>query len=174
MNILIISSFLPYPLHNGGSVRLYNLIKQMSEKHMVTLICEKRVNQSEADRKEVEKICQNVITVTRHKQWSVKNILKTGFSSSPFLLVGHTSPAMKLAIKQELLQKKYDLIHIETFYVMQNLPETLLPTVLVEHNIEYLIYERYAQNAQFFLRPLLSIDVKKLKKAEKQAWKMPQ
>lgn len=171
MNILLISSFLPYPLHNGGSVRLYNLIKQMSQKHTITLICERRANQSEADRKEVEKICENVITVVRHKQWSVKNIFKTGFSSSPFLLVGHTSPVMKLAIKQELLQKKYDLIHIETFYVMQNLPKTVLPIVLVEHNIEYLIYQRYAQKAPFFLRPLLSIDVGKLKKAEKQAWK---
>lgn len=171
MNILIVSSFLPYPLHNGGSVRLYNLIKQIGQKHSITLICEKRPNQTEEDREEVEKICDHVVTVARSKQWSLKNILKTGFSSSPFLLVGHTSPAMKLAIKQELLQKKYDLIHIETFYVMQNLPQTLLPTVLVEHNIEYFIYERYAQKAPFFLRPLLSIDVKKLKKVEKQAWK---
>jgi glycosyltransferase involved in cell wall biosynthesis len=171
MNILIVSSFLPYPLHNGGSVRLYNLIKQISQKHQVTLICEKRPNQSDLDIKEVEKICDHVVTVARNRQWSIKNVLKTGFSSSPFLLVGHTSPAMKHAIKQELLQKKYDLIHIETFYVMQNLPTTLLPTVLVEHNIEYFIYERYAKMAQFFLRPLLMIDVEKLKRAEKQAWK---
>lgn len=170
MNILIISSFLPYPLHNGGSVRLYNLIKHMSKIHQITLICEKRPNQSSEDIKEVEKICERVITVPRHKQWSLRNILKTGISSNPFLITGHTSMEMKRAINDELLVKKYDLIHIETFYVMQNLPETTLPTVLVEHNIEYLIYERYAQKTAFFMRPLLMLDVSKLKRVEKQTW----
>jgi len=171
MNILMISSFLPFPLHNGGSVRLFNLIKLLSKNHKITLVCEMRPNQSDEDRRHVEEICERVIAVPRNRQWSVRNIIKTGFSLNPFLITGHTSHEMRAAIESELLQKKYDLIHIETFYVMQNLPKTQLPKVLIEHNIEYFIYERYANKAFFLLRPFFMLDVLKLRRAEEYAWR---
>ena len=95
MNILIVSSYLPYPLYSGGNVRLYNLLKELSKKHSITLICEKRPTQTQEDVTEVEKICEKVITVDRKKQWSLQNILKSGISSQPFLILGHTLPKMK-------------------------------------------------------------------------------
>jgi len=90
MKILLISSYLPYPLLSGGQVRLYNLIEQLSKKHEITLICEKRPYQEAKDIAEIEKICKEVITVDRDKQWSLSNIIKAGFSSNSFLLTGHT------------------------------------------------------------------------------------
>ena len=77
MKILMVSSFLPYPLTSGGHIRLYNLIKNLSNRHNITLICEKRDYQTEEDVDEIKKICTKVITVRRKKQWSVSNILKT-------------------------------------------------------------------------------------------------
>jgi polysaccharide biosynthesis protein PslH len=171
MKILMISSFLPYPLYSGGHIRLYNLIKELSKKHQITLICEKRENQTEADKEEISKICKKVITINRKKQWSAGNILKTAISKNPFLITGHTLPAMTEEIERELEKEKYDLIHVETFYVMQNLPKTLIPVVLVEHNIEYLIYERYTKKSSWYLKPLLNIDVLKIKRAEEDSWK---
>ena len=171
MKILVVSSYLPFPLLSGGNIRLYNLLKLLSKKHKITLICEKRPNQTENDVKEVEKICEKVITVERKKQWSAKNVIKTGFSLDAFLITGHKSAEMTGIIKAELDKQKYDLIHVETFYVMQNLPKVSLPVVLVEHNIEYLVYKRFVDNAPFFARPLLLLDVLKLKKQEEYFWK---
>ncbi|HVZ58195.1 MAG TPA: glycosyltransferase family 4 protein [Patescibacteria group bacterium] len=170
MKLLIVASYLPYPLHNGGHIRLYNLIKQLRDKHEITLICEMRPKQTQADLAMLAKLCQKVITVPRRKQWSLQNILRSGLLSEPFLITGHTLPLMREAIARELASANYDLIHVETFYVIQNVPKTDVPIVLVEHNIEYLIYQRYAQNAPFFLRPLLQIDVQKIKKAEEKSW----
>ena len=167
----MVSSYLPFPLKSGGEIRLYNLIKHLSDKHDITLICEKRDYQGEDDVKELEKFCKKVITIKREKQWSTKNILKTGFSQNPFLITGHTLLSMKQAIKDELVRENYELIHVETFYVLQNLPEKLdIPVVLVEHNIEYLVYKRYAALANPLLRPFLYFDVLKLKRAEEKAW----
>ncbi len=90
MKILMISSYLPYPLHSGGQVRLYNLIKELSGKHEITLVCERRPHQTSEDIKEVEKICKKVVTVPRRKQWSLENVLKSVFSSHSFLVTGHT------------------------------------------------------------------------------------
>ena len=171
MKILMVSSFLPFPLTSGGHIRLYNLIKNLSEKHSITLICEKRDNQTEEDLAQVENICEKVITVRRKKQWSIENILKTGFSSNPFLITGHTSEEMRLLIQDELVKMPYDLIHVETFYVYQNLPRVRIPVVLVEHNIEYLVYQRYAKLANPVLKPFLYVDVAKLKRKEEAAWR---
>lgn len=171
MKILMVSSFLPFPLRSGGEIRLYNLIKNLSEEHDITLICEIRDYQKEEDIKEVEKICKKVITVKRKKQWTMENVLKTGLSMNPFLVTGHISEEFKLAIKDELVRENYELIHVETFYVYQNLPKVSLPVVLVEHNVEYLAYKRYVQLANPALRPLLYIDILKLKKIEEETWK---
>ena len=171
MKILMVSSFLPFPLTSGGHIRLYNLIKNLSRKHSITLVCEKRDNQTEEDLAQVEKICEKVITVRRRRQWSIENILKTGFSSNPFLITGHTSEEMRLLIQDELVKMPYDLIHVETFYVYQNLPKVRIPVVLVEHNIEYLVYQRYAKLANPVLKPFLYIDIAKLRRKEEAAWR---
>src|ERR1035437_2734908 len=171
MKILMVSSYLPYPLYSGGQIRLYNLLKNLSKKHEITLICEKRSNQTADDIEEVKKICKRVITVNRQKQWSFGNILKTGFSMDPFLIVGHTNEELRLAIRDELVRESYDLIHVETFYVYQNLPRVSIPVVLVEHNVEYLVYERFAKLANPVLKPFFLLDVLKLKRKELEAWK---
>lgn len=171
MKILMVSSYLPFPLLSGGHIRLYNLLKILSKKHKITLICEKRPNQTEMDVKELGKFCEKVITVERRKQWSIKNILKTGFSLNPFIITGHQSKEMVREIKNELEKENFDLIHVETFYVMQNLPKVSIPVVLVEHNIEYLAYERFVDKTKFFIKPLLLLDVLKLKRIEEYYWK---
>ena len=169
MNILVVSSFLPYPLFSGGHIRLYSIIKELSRRHTITLICEKRKHQTEDDVKEVEKICE-VIWVERKQQWSIKNILQAGFSSYPFLMTGHTNSEMKKRIEDVLRQRKIDVIHIETFYVYQNMPRVLIPTVLVEHNIEYLVYKRFADSAPKFIKHLLLLDILKMRYWEQKFW----
>lgn len=167
----MISSYLPFPLYDGGSIRLYNLISELQKKHSVTLICEKRPKQTQEDVKALEKICKKVITVPRRKQWSTGNILKTGVSSDSFLITGHTLPEMTNAISRELINEKYDVIHVETSYVFQNLPEVTLPTVLVEHNIEYMVYQKFMNKAPFFLKPFLKVDIEKLRRQEESFWR---
>lgn len=170
MNILLVSSYLPYPLYSGGHIRLFNLIKELSIRHKLTLICEKRDYQDKAEINEVKKFCKKVITVPRRKQWSLKNIAKTGLSPLPFLVIGHSGAEIRKEIQREMNENQFDLIHVETSYVMQNVPLTKIPLVLAEHNIEYLVYKRFADKAPLFLRPFLYIDVLKLKHWEESMW----
>ncbi len=171
MNILVVSSYLPHPLFSGGDTRLFNLLKILGKEHKITLVCEKRSFQTKQDIFELEQLCQNVITVPRVKQWSINNILKTGLSDNSFLITGHTSQPMRDAITSILFTQKIDLIHVETSYVLQNIPATKVPLLLVEHNIEYLVYQRYLDKASKLIRPLLQIDVNKLKRFEQHAWR---
>ncbi|MGI0060497.1 MAG: glycosyltransferase, partial [Nitrosotalea sp.] len=171
MKILVVSSYLPYPLFSGGQVRLYNLLKELSARHEITLVCEIRSHQSKEDVKELEKICKQVITVPRKKQWSMSNVIKSASSHKSFLSTGHTLSEMKEKLTEVMSTEKFDVIHVETFYVMQNLPKTSLPVVLVEHNIEYTVYEKFRNRAPAPFRSLLALDIKKIKYEEERLWR---
>lgn len=171
MKILIVSSFLPYPLYSGGQVRLYNLIKELEGIHEITLICEIRTNQTLNDIEQIKKICHKVITVTRRKQWSLQNLFQTAVSKHSFLTIGHTNKFLKQQIEHELNTGHFDLIHVETFYVAQNIPATKIPVVIIDHNIEYQVYSRFAAIAPFFLKPFLNLDINKIKNDEINTWK---
>lgn len=170
MKVLIVASYLPYPLFSGGHIRLYNILRELSNRHEITLVCEKRKHQTQEDIDAVRELCKDIFVVDRKKQWSPDVVVHTAISSLPFLLAGHNLPQMKKILAKLLREKTFDVIHVETFYVAQNLPQTTTPVVLIEHNIEYAVYQRFVDNAPFLLKPLLQIDVEKIKYWEKKAW----
>jgi polysaccharide biosynthesis protein PslH len=172
MKILMLTPYLPYPLLSGGQIRTYNLLKKLSKHHEVTLFSLIKSNSEKKYISELEKYCKKVEVFKRtQKPFTISNIVKTAFSSYPFLVIRNHSPEVISAIKKELNNKAYDLIHAETFYMMPHIPETKTPTILVEQTIEYLGYESYAKKAPFFLKPILNIDINKIRKWEKYYWK---
>ncbi len=172
MKILMLTPYLPYPLLSGGQIRTYNLLKKLSKKHEITLFALIKENTERQYIPELEKYCAKVRVFKRsNKPFTLKNIIQTGFSSYPFLVIRNYVPQTVRAIKAELQQEKYDLIHAETFYMMPHLPKTDIPILMVEQTIEYLGYESYAERSSKWLRSLLKIDIKKIRKWEEHYWK---
>lgn len=172
MRILMLTPYLPYPLLSGGQIRTYNLLKKLAHKHQITLFA---LIKEESERQyipELRKYCTKVQVFKRSKvPFTIKNIVKTAFSSYPFLAIRNHVPETIKAVEKELATEKYDLIHAETFYMMPHLPQTTIPTILVEQTIEYLGYESYAKKASRLVKPLLAIDIAKIKRWEKHFWK---
>lgn len=173
MKILMLTPYLPYPLYSGGQIRTYNLLKNLAKKHQITLVSFYRQDQELQYVKELEKYCYKVIPIKRRQTWGITNILLSGFSFYPFLVCTYISPEAKNAIQRELFTEQFDLIHVETFYLMPNLPpKTQTPILLVEQTIEYLVYQRYVQNFKLCLvKPVLYLDVLKIKLWEKYFWR---
>lgn len=173
MKVLMLTPYLPYPLLTGGQTRSYNLIKRLSSLgHEITLFS---LVKSEDEQKyvgQLQKFCKEVQVFQRsEKPWTFKNILKTGFSLYPFLVIRNWASGEKSAIVNRLKTEKFDLIHAETFYVMPHIPETKIPILLVEQTIEYLVYSHYADSYRnIFLKPFLYFDVLKMKYWEKRFW----
>lgn len=172
MKILMLTPYLPYPLLSGGQIRTYNLLKKLATKHEITLFA---LIKNEAEKEyipELEKYCHKVRVFQRsEKPFTLKNIAKALFSSYPFLVIRNYVPEAIEAIKQELANEKYDLIHAETFYMMPHLTESDIPTILVEQTIEYLGYESYAKKAPAFIQPLLETDIRKIRRWERHYWR---
>ena len=172
MKILMLTPYLPYPPSSGGQVRSYNLIKNLASKHEITLFSLIKNEKEKSYIVELEKYCHKVRVFNRpSKPWTLKNILRTGFSLYPFLVIRNLSEEEKKAVVEELYAEKYDLIHAETFYVMPHIPETKVPILLVDQTIEFQVYQHYVKNNKnFFLKPFLYLDVFKIKYWELAFW----
>lgn len=173
MKILMLTPYLPYPLLSGGQIRTYNLLKNLKEKHQITLFAYIRKDSERQYVKELEKYCHKVRVFNRRPAWDIRNIAAAGVSTYPFLVSIYLSRKFQDAIREELSETNYNLIHAETFYMMPNIPQTDVPTILVEQTIEYQAYQSYAQRTKFFiLKPFLNLDVHKIKLWETRYWKM--
>jgi glycosyltransferase involved in cell wall biosynthesis len=172
MKILMLTPYLPYPPSSGGQVRSYNLIKNLAKDHQITLFSLIKDNNELKYVQELEKFCWKVKVFKRPgKPWTLKNILRTGFSLYPFLVIRNLVPEEKEAVEKELKKEDYDLIHAETFYVMPHIPKTKVPILLVEQTIEYQVYQHYVQSKSFWLlKQILNIDVAKIKFWETKFW----
>jgi len=173
VKVLMLTPYLPYPLLTGGQTRSYNLIKRLSSLgHKITLFCLVKSNSERKYVGELEKFCESVKVFNRpEKPWTIRNIIRTGFSIYPFLVIRNWAKGEKDAIEKKLIEEKFDLIHAETFYVMPHIPETDIPILLVEQTIEYLVYRHFADEFKLpFLKQLLYIDVAKMKHWELKYW----
>ena len=172
MKILMFTPYVPYPPHSGGQTRTFNLIKNLSSKHDITSFCFLRVDQPKPELLELRKYCSKINIFPRKRAWaSISKILLTGISPYPYLANMYFYGSVKRAIEEELNSHSYDIIHVETYYIMPNLPATKVPILLAEQTIEYLVYQHFAQASKFwFLKPFLYTDVAKHQYWERYYW----
>lgn len=169
----MLTPYLPYPPSSGGQIRSYNLIKQLSKEHEITLCSLIKFDSEEKYINGLKPFCKNIYVFKRAKKpWTISNIFNTGFSSFPFLVVRNFSKEQKIALEEIIETEKFDLIHAETFYVSPHIPKTNIPIVLVDQTIEYEVYNHFVNNFRIpYLRPLLLIDVLKIRYWETYFWK---
>ncbi len=162
MNILFVSALLPYPLLSGGQIRIYNLLKQVSKHHSVTLCAFIR---NEEEREYVRHLdFVRVIPVYRGKRLRLPYLIRF-FLGDSLLTASYTNSTMRKIIADELAAGQYDLLHLEPFYVSPSVPQTDIPTVVCEHNIEFRVYEEYAKSNRI-LMPLMALEAKRIKQKE--------
>lgn len=169
----MITPYLPYPLVSGGQIRTYNLLKNLSSKHKITLVSFIREPKEKQYLKDLKPYCENILVYQRRKAWSPLNIILAAITPYPFLVSIYLSLSLRRDISDLLAKENFDLIHAETFYVMPNIPKTNVPIFLVEQVIEYLVYQRYVEGLPswlIFLKPFLEFDVAKIKRWEKHYW----
>lgn len=171
MKILFVSALMPYPLHSGGQVRVFNLLSRLSKKHEITLVTFLR-NLSEKRYEHDLSFCRKIITAYRGHAWQPAYVARSMMGSKPLLLTSYDHDELRQEIADELLTGDYDLVHIEPWYVWPSLPATTVPTVVATHNIEYEVYTEYVHRLRLvLLRPGYYWDVLKLRFWEERVWK---
>ena len=148
------------------------MAKNIAEKHQVTLLSFLWNDQQVPAAKELEKYFHKVITVKikkpsklRFLQESISNI----FSFSPLVIHKYFSNEMKNRLIELLNEEKFDVIHFDHLHMAQyRIYVKIKITILDEHNIEYIIWDRYCETESNFLKKAFLIwQRKKMKDYEK-------
>lgn len=172
MKILMVTPYLPYPPASGGQIRTFNLLKYLSQDNEIVLVSLYKTDQEKKYVSHLEQFCKKVYLCKRSENpWQPSNILRSVLSFDPFLIVRNYSPEARRAIESLLLTERFDVIHSETFYVMPHIPQTTIPTLLVEQTIEFKVYQHFIENLPWIFRIVLYPDILKLRYWEKHYWK---
>jgi glycosyltransferase involved in cell wall biosynthesis len=171
MKILMLTPYLPYPPASGGQIRTYNLLKHLSKSHEITLVCLYKREEERQYAQELKSYCKDIYLCKRpEKPWQLSTILKAIFGVLPFLIVRNYSREAAKTVRKLLAKRIFDVIHAETFYVMPHIPETKIPTILVDQTLEYRVYKHFITQLPWFLHHPLRLDTFKLKYWEEYYW----
>jgi len=147
MNVLVIRGRPPYPLDYGASIRTYNLLKQLSEKHEITLLTYSDSDTDIENAVFLKEFCKDVIMVPRNYKKSKINIMlrvgKNCFEKYPYSVAIAQTNLMVREIQKLLNVESFDLVHADTLHISSNLINLQTPPrILTQHNIENVILKR--------------------------------
>ena len=145
MRILFLSPTVPFPLTDGGRIRVYNLLKQISQKSDVTLLA-LETQPTDADGvAELQQLGVHVHLVPNASTLpsvSFGTLLKAFFKRQPITVARYDVPAYRRKLKALLANETFDLVHYEMFHVAQFHTETDRPGVLSQQNVDSAIWRR--------------------------------
>lgn len=168
----MLTPYVPYPPASGGQIRTLNLLKYLSRTNEITLIGLYKNDQQKKYISHLTPYCKEVYLCKRaDKPWQLHTIFKSIFSLQPFLVVRNFSQEAKTILESLIQKEQFDVIHAETFYIMPHIPSTSIPIFLLEQTIEYKVYQHFVNSLPFFIKPLFSLDILKLKYWERFYWK---
>ena len=134
MKVLIAAPEIPYPpTHGGARLKLYQLLKCLSERHELTLFA---LVESEEERgyvKHLEPYCQAIRVFDRpdyFRRGAVREYLR-----APYWRL-YYSAVMERAVGEELTRERYDLVHVDTGFIamlVRAIPNDL-PRLMAAHD----------------------------------------
>lgn len=161
-----------WPLNTGGRQRSFHIISELARRHQLTVLTTHGAGDDHGALAAELPGCK-VISVPyalpkRGSAAFTLALLRSWLSPLPATLWKWRIPALQSETARLLTPEHTDLCVVDFLYAAPNLPrDVAVPTVLFEHNAEYLIWKRlYEAEKRRLRRALLEIEWKKLRRAE--------
>ena len=145
MKILFLSPTVPFPLTDGGRIRVFNLLKQIAEKSDVTLLA---LETQPTDADGVAQLQQfgiqvhlvpNAPTLPRV---SFRTLANAFLKRQPITVARYDLPVYRQKFRELVATEDFDLVHYEMFHTAQFQTEVDLPSVLSQQNVDSAIWRR--------------------------------
>ena len=145
MKILFLSPTVPFPLTDGGRIRVFNLLKQIAEKSDITLLALQTQPTDEEGVAELQQLGVQVHLVPNAPtlpRVSLRTLINAFHRQQPITVARYDLPAYRQKFKELIATEDYDLVHYEMFHTAQFHTETDLPGVLSQQNVDSEIWRR--------------------------------
>lgn len=181
MRILLLTQVVPYPPDSGPKVKTWNVLRYLSQRgHQVTLVSFVRPEE-EAHVSELMEIFDAIHTVPIHRSRvaDMGYMLRSYATGRPFLVERDNLLQMQKLVNELVMNTHFDFIHADQLTMLQFALRGALssrgenPKIVFDaHNAVWTIVERMQENASWFLRPLLGIEARRVKRYEGELLKM--
>jgi sugar transferase (PEP-CTERM/EpsH1 system associated) len=151
VHILWIKTELLHPVDKGGRIRTYNMLRELRREHRVTYLTLDDGTAAPDALARADEYCHEVVRVpfatrARGSAGFFGELLGNLASSLPYAVAKYRSEAMRREI--ERLARDVDVVVCDFLAPSINVPDGLaVPTVLFQHNVEAMIWERHASVA---------------------------
>jgi len=140
MNVLFIAPRLPLPADTGGKIRTLNILKQLSLKADVHLVCYTFDVRDKDLSAELENDGISVTLVPHKEPSTIQKITQVLSNPLPVSMVKYYTEDMETILTELNETNHFDMIHIDHLH-MAHYRHCFngVPCVMDEHNVEYKI-----------------------------------
>lgn len=175
MRVLMLLPHPPFLLSSGGRVRSHNLLKALAKKRdlEIDLLCYVKDSELPYSRFFETVPCRSLRTIGRKERPSRENILRMTLMNKRCLFTQiHTVAEMCSAVVESLSINRYDLVYIVSFYMIDNIPDSIgVPIALEELSIEHAGMRRHVRfETDKLLKLIYLVDIIKQRHEEHRAW----
>jgi polysaccharide biosynthesis protein PslH len=174
LRVLFITEFLPWPLDTGGRIRAYHILRQVAQRHEVTLVTQKPPGGSEGE-EQIRALVSQLYSVPLKPRSFLRKILTAAAflaSSRPHIAVySHYRKALARLISRLTSGESFDIAHLDhldaAVYLQNCSPNAAV--FLDEHNYETsLLQSTRDKTSKALLRWYLNSQLRKLACFERQ------
>ena len=153
LHILWIKTELLHPVDKGGRIRTYNMLRELRRTHRITYLT---LDDGDAGRDALERAgeyASELVRVpfrTRPKRSAgfYAELLGNLASPLPYAIAKYRSPGLTRRLEALVAAADVDVVVCDFLAPSLNVPDGLAaPTVLFQHNVEAVIWERHAEMA---------------------------
>lgn len=171
MKILFLTQIVPFPPDAGPKVKTYHVIRALAgQGHSVTLVSFVRPEEV-PHLPALREFCAAVHAVPIHRSRLADAfyMLRSYLTRRPFLIERDDLRAMQATVNRLARENDFDFIHADQLTMVQfalrgAAAADKKPKVIFDaHNAVWTIVARMKDNARWFLKPVLSIETKRVK-----------
>ncbi len=178
MRVLVIDEEIPLPLNTGKRLRTFNLLKQLAGRHELLLVSRYHEGMHDYDRESFEQAGMKSLVVPHpiRKKTGVRfygALAANLISPEPYSATSQYSKPYISALKKLLLEEDFDVLHCENIAYARNIEQFhSIPSVLVAHNLETMIWKRRYEVENNILRKVYTyFQWKKMDRYERKAFR---
>lgn len=156
MRVLFIAPRLCAPADTGAKIRTLNIVKQIARICQVDFVSFSFEKDDVKHKAQLEQLGVQVYLIGRERVSLIDVAQGVLLDARPFSAVKYDEESMRGMIRTLLMEKKYDLVHVDHVH-MTHYRDCFshLPCVVDEHNVEFKILERCADVEKSLVKKFL-------------------
>jgi hypothetical protein len=150
LHVAMVDEELPYPPTSGKRIRTLNLTLRLAKRHRLTYLCHRNADAAEAEQAKLFFAQHGIETVVVERSVPPKSgpafyarLAANLLSPLPYSVVSHDSAELRRALQQHAATQPVDLWHCEWTPYAHALRAVTGKRVVVAHNVESVIWQRY-------------------------------